>query len=345
MEEHRIDPVTGEMDLDFMDALFLVESEHREKFREMEHHYLRKIDHLEADREMERNDLLQAQRESEERLRQDKEIALEKLRATQQHQVKKLIELEEDQQKLSRTLRGTLPSLPRFLAIYGFAHYQPLLEHYGVDSMEKLLLCSEQDLKEAGLKVGHIRKMLTILKSMQSTAPKVLMPDGAVKALKPTLTTARPPSSGTDHRPDTADSNERSSARGEEGQTANSKTNGASTNKNKSKKASNKKKKKKKSSKQVNWIVNRDSATGRRYLVHPLSGETKWEETDDGMSISRGQEQEELLFSDESDTELAKDLSASSSKALSSLISGKLMSMKLRPKSTARNNSTDDKEE
>ncbi|GBG29910.1 Hypothetical Protein FCC1311_061302 [Hondaea fermentalgiana] len=249
IEEHRIDPVTGEMDEDFMDALHRIKMEHEERARQIEDELLGEIDQLEAERDEEREDMLRRHQDDVANLEQEKVDAVEVFKAQHKFQQHKLMVLEAEGKRMASTLRNALPSFEIFLATYNFGVYAEGLRVQGLDSTEKLILASADDLLHAGIPIGHVRKLQTVLASMSDAAPSVAMPEGAEPREAISLIT------------EWADDDSR--------------IEGATSSERRRRKRSGKPKLKVKPA----WIENFDPASGRKYLIHPLTGESKWDES------------------------------------------------------------------
>ncbi|CAK8987923.1 Uncharacterized protein SCF082_LOCUS1171 [Durusdinium trenchii] len=300
IEEHRIDPITGEMDEDFMEALQRIESEHAERTRRLEREYAAEIDGLQLDRQEERAMLIRDKEQAVEALRREKHEAVLSLKQEQSVQAHKLVQLEKEAKSMADTMRGTLPELSHFLASFQLEQYEQGLRERGLDSTELLILASVEDLRAAGLKVGHVRKLQNVLRSMQSTAPKVVMPAVAGPARVPVAPT---------------DGNERELVEKglemEEERQQRLEEDPEDKMHPRAKLKGIRKKNKKRQGQRRNpgWISNRDPATGKTYLIHPLTGETEWDDSLVGAETALdGVEIHEAFSSDESDRELLEQL-------------------------------------
>lgn len=285
IEEHRIDPVTGEMDEDFMDALHRIKKEHQELAQQIEEDYLQEVENIEAQRLQDKHNLTEKFKADVSQIEQEKTDTVEILKAQQVLHEHKLTELEQQAKRMAATLIGTLPPFEIFLTTNHLDQYSVGLKSQGLDSTEKLILASKEDLRHAGLRPGHIRKLQSILASLESATPKVVLPPGAEKR-EPINLSLEDPSSDilqkSDSRTESIDDliGRNSSKR----RKRNLKTKAA-------------------------WIENFDPTSGRKYLIHPHTGETKW---DDSVSRPKSFRKKKLSSS----SKLSKDGSTDNSIAI-----------------------------
>jgi len=229
IEEHRIDPVTGEMDEDFMDTLHRIRLEYKEVTSSIETKFRDMITDIVSKNEAEKALLIAERNATIEKIMNDDLAHIETLEMEKSEQREKLSFMENQVIKSENALRGILPPLPVFLEVHNLSEYFDALTTNGFSSTEKLILASESDLKLAGMKTGHMRRLRMIIEEMEAATPAIVLSDGTLRAaLK------------TNH----AQRIEESSVK-----------------------------------KEVAWMVNHDPATKKRYLVHPHTGETKWDDT------------------------------------------------------------------
>jgi hypothetical protein len=312
IEEHRIDPVTGEMDEDFMDALHRIKSEHRKALRELDQKYAQESAALDAERKEERAMLIEDKRRAVDKLETEKQEAELALRSAHQADLRKMRELEREHRRVVDTLRGTLPGLERFLQSYGLQEYLEGLKAQGLDSTEKLILASKDDMQAAGVRVGHIRKLQSILRGLEVATPMVLMPDGAVKArVKPAVPNDGEKAEQAEEAEQAEQAEQAERAADADGDEADEDEN---EDESKSRRRGSKRAKKRKlrlqhqrqqqgdksEKREPTWIKNKDPTTGRRYLINPLTGESKWDEQQ-ADARTHGQPLVEDVFSDSDD--------------------------------------------
>jgi len=171
IQEHRIDPLTGEMDEDFQEALHRIKTEHELQTKALRDELNEKIAKVEQGRAEEKRiverERRQIKAESErERIALRRDVEAQKAQARQQ-----LLTLEEETRILAETLRGTLPPLKRFLSVHNLEIYTELLENDGIVSVEKLLVATEDRLNRIGVKPGHIRKLQRAASALRKSSP------------------------------------------------------------------------------------------------------------------------------------------------------------------------------